>query len=100
MIIAKKEPCFFATGNYIDFSSTKNALAGDLGGRRDERAPPGVHLDGLRRHRRGRVVEEQARPHEADDRAGVDWLQILESKYPNFHFDFAEGQNTKTSAKI
>ena len=68
MIIPKKEPCFFATGNYTDFSSTKNALAGDLSGRRDERAPPGVPLDGLRRHRRGRVVEEQARPHEADDR--------------------------------
>ena len=27
------------------------------------------------------------------------WLQILESRYFNFHFDFAEGQNTKISAK-
>ena len=27
------------------------------------------------------------------------WLQILESKYFNFHFDFAEGQNTNISAK-
>ena len=25
----------------------------------------------------------------------VNWLQILESKYFNFHFDFLEGQNTK-----
>ena len=30
---------------------------------------------------------------------GVRWLQILESKYFNFHFDFAECQNTKISAK-
>ena len=29
----------------------------------------------------------------------VTWLQILESKYFNFHFDFAEGQNTKMLAK-
>ena len=27
------------------------------------------------------------------------WLQILESTYLNFHFDFAEGQNTQISAK-
>ena len=33
------------------------------------------------------------------DRRDVRWLQILESKYFNFHFDFAEGQNTKISAK-
>jgi hypothetical protein len=42
---------------------------------------------------------QTALPGVASAADAVCWLQILESKYFNFQFDFAKGQNTKISAK-
>ena len=59
---------------------------------------PGHAKERLGATRAIHAFEQPALPGFASAADAVCWLQILESKYFNF-FDFAEGKNTKISAK-